>query len=167
MRRRLMLVTMGSLLAISSSAGVAAAASSPLLSGYGGPGQGNQAILGATLLNGPSGGGGSGGAGSSNGGGTANTTLTGSTRAAGSEAGGPQRGSRTSGSRREGKRAGGASAEGSHAYSPSSGLAVGAAAAYATPTLGISGADLVYIFLAMGALVLTAAFTARLARRAP
>jgi hypothetical protein len=36
----------------------AAPAASPLLSGYGGPGQGTQAILGSTLLNGPSSGGG-------------------------------------------------------------------------------------------------------------
>jgi hypothetical protein len=38
----------------------AAAYANPLLSGYGGPGQGNQAILGATLLNGSGGGGSSG-----------------------------------------------------------------------------------------------------------
>jgi hypothetical protein len=38
----------------------AAAVASSLLSGYGGPGQGNQAILGAALVNGPRGGGGSG-----------------------------------------------------------------------------------------------------------
>jgi hypothetical protein len=38
----------------------ASAHANPLLSGYGGPGQGNQAILGATLLNGPGGGGSSG-----------------------------------------------------------------------------------------------------------
>jgi hypothetical protein len=37
------------------------APASTLLSGYGGPGQGTQAILGGTLLNGPSGGGGSSG----------------------------------------------------------------------------------------------------------
>ena len=38
----------------------AGAQANPLLSGYGGPGQGNQAILGATMLNGRGGGGGSG-----------------------------------------------------------------------------------------------------------
>src|SRR5438067_9571202 len=38
----------------------ASAQANPLLSGYGGPGQGNQAILGATLLKGGGGGGGSG-----------------------------------------------------------------------------------------------------------
>jgi hypothetical protein len=36
-----------------------AAAANPLLSGYGGPGQGSQAILGSALLNGPGAGGGS------------------------------------------------------------------------------------------------------------
>ena len=40
----------------------AVAHANPLLSGYGGPGQGNQAILGATLLNGSGGGGSSGAA---------------------------------------------------------------------------------------------------------
>ena len=35
------------------------AVASPLLSGYGGPGQGNQALLGSALVNGPRGGGGS------------------------------------------------------------------------------------------------------------
>ena len=42
----------------------ASAPASPLLSGYGGPGQGTQAILGSTLLNGPSSGGGGAAAGS-------------------------------------------------------------------------------------------------------
>jgi hypothetical protein len=37
------------------------ALASPLLSGYGGPGQGNQALLGSALVNGPKGGGGSSG----------------------------------------------------------------------------------------------------------
>lgn len=40
----------------------------PLLSGYGGPGQGTQVILGASLVNGPGGGGGSNGGGGSKGG---------------------------------------------------------------------------------------------------
>jgi hypothetical protein len=58
------------------------AQANPLLSGYGGPGQGNQAILGAKLLNGPGGGGGSGAvsAASSNGeGASGNSTATAST----------------------------------------------------------------------------------------
>ncbi len=41
------------------------ALASSLLSGYGGPGQGNQAVLGSALLNGPKGRGGSGGSGGS------------------------------------------------------------------------------------------------------
>jgi hypothetical protein len=43
----------------------APALASSLLSGYGGPGQGNQAVLGSALLNGPKGRGGSGGSGGS------------------------------------------------------------------------------------------------------
>src|SRR5438876_10100556 len=45
----------------------AAANAGPLLSGYGGPGQGNQAILGSTLLGGPGGGSSGAGAGSGSG----------------------------------------------------------------------------------------------------
>ena len=40
---------------------LAAYAGSPLLSGYGGPGAGEQAIVGSTLIGGPRGGAGSGG----------------------------------------------------------------------------------------------------------
>jgi hypothetical protein len=53
------MVVLASLLSVS--VAVAASASSPLLSGYGGPGAGEQAIVGSTLLNGRSGGAGSGG----------------------------------------------------------------------------------------------------------
>jgi hypothetical protein len=48
------------LVAVAAACLPAGAQANPLLSGYGGPGQGNQAILGATLLNGRGGGGGSG-----------------------------------------------------------------------------------------------------------
>jgi hypothetical protein len=48
------------LVAVAAACLPAGAQASPLLSGYGGPGQGNQAIIGAALLNGRGGGGGSG-----------------------------------------------------------------------------------------------------------
>ena len=58
---RRIITSAGLLLAAAACMPVAAHAN-PLLSGYGGPGQGNQAILGATLLNGSGGGGSSGAA---------------------------------------------------------------------------------------------------------
>src|SRR5207253_1711120 len=54
------IITSVGLLMVAAACTPAAAHGNPLLSGYGGPGQGNQAILGATLLNGPGGGGSSG-----------------------------------------------------------------------------------------------------------
>lgn len=66
----------------------ASASASPLLSGYGGPGQGTQAILGASLVNGPGGGGGSPGGGGSHGGPTASAPAgTAASTSAGSTAG--------------------------------------------------------------------------------
>src|SRR5262249_48861065 len=63
-----------------------AAGSSPLLSGYGGPGQGNQAILGSALLNGGRNGGG--GSGPATGGGTGRATGGGNEAASALTAGG-------------------------------------------------------------------------------
>ena len=48
------------MLLVAAACAPAGAEANPLLSGYGGPGLGDQAIIGATLLNGPGGGGGSG-----------------------------------------------------------------------------------------------------------
>ncbi len=56
----------------------APALASSLLSGYGGPGQGNQAVLGSALLNGPKG---RGGSGSSGGSGSASSSTSGQTAA--------------------------------------------------------------------------------------
>ncbi|HEY5192267.1 MAG TPA: hypothetical protein VIJ39_00165 [Solirubrobacteraceae bacterium] len=63
---------------------LAAFASSPLLSGYGGPGTGEQAIIGSTLLKGSGGGTGSGGAGSR---GAGSDGSTGAQRATGARRG--------------------------------------------------------------------------------
>ena len=76
----------------------ASARASPLLSGYGGPGQGSQAILGSTLINGPPSGGGSRGGGRGAGGGgsqaapaaTSPQTLPGGVRPVATPAGGPR-----------------------------------------------------------------------------
>jgi hypothetical protein len=80
----------------------ASATASSLLSGYGGPGQGTQAILGSMLLNGPSGGGGTvplggvstgGGTASSGAGGNRNATARHGSKAADTATGGVSFGS--------------------------------------------------------------------------
>jgi hypothetical protein len=60
MTRHRMIVSILVLVPVLLTATRSSALASPLLSGYGGPGQGSQAILGSALLNGPRGGGGSG-----------------------------------------------------------------------------------------------------------
>jgi hypothetical protein len=139
-----------------------AATASSLLSGYGGPGQGNQAILGSALLNGPSGGGG-GGSGGGSAAGTGNLAVSssggGETRPKGvAHRRGAKHGAGTGGIK--------ASAGGSSAYSLSTGLAASRTASGGTGTLGLSGADMVYILLALGVLALTGGLTRQLMRRA-
>lgn len=140
-----------------------AAAASPLLSGYGGPGQGNQAILGSALVNPPRGGSGGGSAGSSGGG-----SGTGSLVAApqgvegrGATGGAGKQRSAVQGGRRAGK-APHASGPASSAYES---LPVSRSADVGSQVLGLSGADVAYLLLACAALVLTAVVTARFARR--
>lgn len=136
----------------------AGAAANSLLSGYGGPGEGNQAILGATLLKGP-GGGSSGGRGS------------GSSSAPESLALPAKRSSRPSRGGSSTKHAGKTSAK-SHAsgsasapYSPiSSQPATQAVAVGSSGSVGLSGSDLLYILLAAALLIITGAITRRLAR---
>src|SRR5262249_33452093 len=76
MTRHRTIATAVTLLAFLAAGTPVPASASSVLSGYGGPGQGNQAILGSALLSGPGGGGGSsgrggsGGAGGSGGGGS-------------------------------------------------------------------------------------------------
>jgi hypothetical protein len=156
-------------------AGFALATAAPavagsLLSGYGGPGQGSQAILGSELLNSPDGGGGSNGAGSS-----------GSSASAQSAAGTPGTGTgartRTSpgaarsratakpSPRKQGEAEAGRSQSqsSSRAGAPAT-AALAQSASVSSPTLGLSGADLLYVLIALGALVSTAALTRRFAR---
>jgi len=139
----------------------AGASAGSLLSGYGGPGQGNQAILGSVLLGGPSGGqGGSAGAGGggSVAGGPGNSTA-GSTGAA-------RRRSSPPGESRKHRKAGVGTPPTAGAR-PHSGLPSPPPAGAGTvpaQTLGLSADDLVYIFLVLGALGLTGALTRQLAR---
>jgi len=158
-----------SLLAVLMTVAPSSAFADSLLSGYGGPGEGSQAILGSVLLGGGAGGGGgsassaSGLTGSPSSGATGNATSAGSSgRSATARAG-------------SGRTAGGASGS----RSGSGEASVGAARAYpvvspgntssrqaSTPaqTLGLSGEDLGYVLLALGALVVTGLATWRLAR---
>jgi hypothetical protein len=135
------------------------ASANPLLSGYGGPGQGSQAILGSALLGGPGGGGGSGGAGG------------------GSKGGGPVGGpagatvgprGHASGSSRSSRHPAGGTGKPSSAsprtYIASSRLA-SSDTDVGTQTLGISGQDLLFILVALGLLAATTALTRQLARR--
>lgn len=139
----------------------AGASAGSLLSGYGGPGQGNQAILGSVLLGGPSGGqGGSAGAGGAGGvaGGRSNSTA-GST-------GAPRRRSAAPGESRKHRKAGVGTPAAARSQAQSGLLTRPAADAGTVPaqTLGLSADDLVYIILVLGALALTGALTRQLAR---
>ena len=166
--------------ALSAGASTAASAGS-LLSGYGGPGQGSQAILGSTLVNGRSGGGGG-----STSGGTGNSSgsfrygeqsgETGSSAAGAAGAGVDavrksatrerrsrgQRAGGTSGSRKTG--AGGASGGGASTYPTSSVERASGAGAEESETLGLPGSDWLYVLLGLVGLLTTGLLTWRLAR---
>jgi hypothetical protein len=144
----------------------AAVAGGPLLSGYGGPGEGNQAILGSTLLGGArSGEGGSGGPGGPSGGAEGIAAAP----ASGSSAAG--RSSRDAGGA-DGHGGRGASSGGRPAGDGSGAASVGARSGPAASltdtgdaqTLGLSSGDVLYIIVALGALAATGALTGRLAR---
>jgi hypothetical protein len=155
------IITTVALLASMVSAGPAAA--NPLLSGYGGPGEGNQAILGSTLFDGPS----QGGGGSVGSGGAAGS---GGLPSAGADAGlatvAPQH-ETSSAARHDRTAAGGigtASGAGSQAHIAGSSSPASQATLAGAQTLGLSGKDLLYILLALGALAMTGVLTRRLAR---
>jgi hypothetical protein len=175
------------LLAVSMAAMTAAAAAGPLLGGYGGPGEGNQAILGSALVGGAGGGGGSSSSGSSGSGGSAGSTGSlpspatgagtsagngeaessgsgqrGSTAGGGTKGSGGQAAGRTSGSRgRRGKASAGA--PGKDLVSPRDDASQTTASGGAQ-ALGLSASDLGYVLLALGVLAATGLITRRLAR---
>ncbi len=148
----------------------AAALAGPLLSGYGGPGQGNQAILGSGLVGGR-GGDGSGGHGSSAGpAGRAGHEGSVGSAAASVGAGGANSSSATATAKGRHSQAAGSTRAGvrSRPGEPRPGLAPAAATSAAAGgggALGLSGADALYILLALGALVVTGALTRVLARQ--
>ena len=153
----------------------AAFAGSPLLSGYGGPGAGEQAIVGSTLLGGPHGGAGSGG--SSGSGGSGGAGLSGSGGALSGGRGSTSIGGRTglvggstSARRRAGsggasRVAGGAGVQagrvGTSAFVYPSSLR---SASANSPALGVSGGDLVLLAGIVATLALVGTLTIRLAR---
>jgi hypothetical protein len=147
---------------------VPAASASPLLSGYGGPGQGNQVILGSALLNGPSDRGGGSSGGGSGGGGSSDESL--AVSASRSRAAQPT--SRpASGSTSKAR----AHTPQATAGRPAQDASNSAAAAYlalerdrgSRPFLGFSVSDLLYVVIGLGVLALTAVLTRRLAGRQP
>jgi hypothetical protein len=175
MKRHRTIVSTLALAGLSALVPACALAGGPLLSGYGGPGAGAQAILGATLLNGPGGGAGSGTGsrgGSSDAGGPgasdgATSTTSGSGSAADANPGngreparGPQHGK---GSTRVAG-AGGASTGAAAAYLSPSRAGTSPAVAQSAGSSWFSGADLALLALTAGALVLTTLLTLRLAR---
>ena len=146
-----------------------AAAASTLLSGYGGPGQGNQAILGATLLNGPSGGGGGGGStgGGSSSSGEGNLAAPATSTSTQGSASTPRH--TGSGAGKHGAPGGRASVSALGARHAGSGAAraynVSAGGGSAHPLLGLSRDDLLYVVLALGVLAFTGMLTRRLTGR--
>lgn len=142
----------------------ACAGAGSLLSGYGGPGEGNQEILGAALLGGPTGGGG--GAGTGGGGSSAGVTGAGASEA---RSDGADKQPRHTGSKGAGARTStqGTSKAGAPAYPATVSQPYIETRSVGTPTLGITGDDLVYLLIALAVLVMTAGFTRRLAVRRP
>jgi hypothetical protein len=146
-----------------------AAGANPLLSGYGGPGQGDQAIIGAALVNGP----GQGGSGSSGGGGGEASAGPVNLEAAPSTSTTP--GSSSSAKARHTGRHHHSSSgvvPAQRSSTPSSATrdaslppASTEASSGSGGTLGLSGSDLLYILLALGGLVVTAVATRQLASR--
>jgi hypothetical protein len=141
------------------------ACANPLLSGYGGPGQGDQAILGATLLNGPSSGGGS----------TASEASAGTAAALTA----PEGGTSSSSSKVHAKKGAGQSARRPHvstapkkpAAKEKSDTVLGSITlrsqdSSSSDPLGLSGLDFLYVLLTLGALALTGGLTRQMVRRA-
>ena len=155
MKKQRSIIAIAALLA-TAGASTTATAAGPLLSGYGGPGQGNQAILGSTLLNVPRGG--------SSGGPPA---PTGGAPAVSSEPGGsstaapaPSRGSSTRrAAQPTGRQTKTAAADPNAIYAE-----LERRASEPSGMLGLTGEDLVYVLIGLAVLALGALFTRRIVR---
>jgi hypothetical protein len=138
----------------------ASAFANPLLSGYGGPGQGDQAILGAALLNGPSEGGGSGGGGQSDDSTSIEAPV--EARTAPAQSGTTQTHASGHAVRHHARQTPAPKPAKPAAPKPVP-IRPLASSASAGGTLGLSGTDLAYILLALAALAVTAVATSQLA----
>jgi hypothetical protein len=162
--RRTISLTIASLMTLSAAL-PAAAWADPLLSGYGGPGQGSQAIIGGGLVNGGGGGPPSGGGRSGTGeSATPGNAATGSAPVSASRGGGGSAAAKhvvKTGSARKhpAVESGSASAGGSESLS--------VAARHVSEDSGAFGASvesILFVFLALGALIFTGLLTRRMAR---
>jgi hypothetical protein len=159
----------------------ASASANSLLSGYGGPGAGNQAILGSALIGGGGAAGGGGSSGSSGSGSPGSTGSSAGSEAAGggetASAGSSGQGARGAGAAGDGTagRAAGGAAGSRSGHGKASGGAARAypvrplddaskAASAGSGTLGFSAADFGYLLLVVAVLGATGVVTRRLAR---
>jgi hypothetical protein len=145
-----------------------AAMANSLLSGYGGPGEGNQAILGSALLNTPKGGGTAGGNGA---GGSAQVSSSQPAESPSSQTSDAPGASKSGSGGRAKERAApskrgdrGAAARASRGGAVIYPAASSEETTGGSRTLGLSGADFAYIILALGVLALTGFLTMRLTR---
>ncbi len=169
-RRRKNRTVVGGVLALLALLPAAASASS-LLSGYGGPGQGSQAILGSGLVRGAGGAGGSGTPPTSPVSGPVATKQSQTPAALTRSGAGARRGhatkagsGRTPGNERKDQGAGQTEAGTRKSVSLAYAAAERGAPVAASETLGFSGDDLLLLILALGALASIAAVTRRLAQ---
>jgi hypothetical protein len=146
---------------LSASTPLAAFAGSPLLSGYGGPGAGEQAIVGSTLLGGPHGGAGSGGSSGSAGSGGAGLGGSGRALSGGSGSNSAWLGAGSAAASQTGVRV---APGGTSAFVYPASLR---SASVNSPALGISGGDLVLLAGIIATLALVGTLTIRLARLQP
>ena len=136
----------------------ASAPASPLLSGYGGPGQGTQAILGSTLLNGPSGGGG----GAATGSGASTTVPAEGLSSANGKAVGSSSGKRSARGKAAKPRSAAGKSPGAFRTPPA--LSVTRASAGSSGPLGLSDTEFLVALMALAALLFTGLLTRGLAK---
>jgi len=161
--------TITAIVALLSLGGIAptAAPASSLLSGYGGPGQGSQAIIGSTLVNGRSGGGGSSASPATSAAAPSVTASDRATTAPNPEPAAPvaahANSNRAAPSARAVKRGGKRARAAASPYT----VAQREGARASGSVAGFSAADLLYTLLAVGVLTATMLLTRRLVRGAP
>jgi hypothetical protein len=169
--RRTTTLTITFLAAVSAALPAAASAGS-LLSGYGGPGQGSQVILGSSLIKGGGGGdgrgngGGSSGTGESSASGAGSQQATAATGALGTHTSRPAKPRSDHGAGGHAVPTGGriGVAGATQAQAPSSPAAAVRAEPEGPTTIGVSRENLLYMLLALAALIVTGLLTRRMAR---